>query len=76
MVRVKDYENEISFNSQYFPGDVKPNIDVPETLGGGKPAAAGGPPPAAIADLKKNPTTRAQFDQVFGVGAAAKVLGK
>lgn len=76
MARVKDFETEINFNSQYFPGDVKPRIDVPETLGGGKPAAAGGPPPAAIADLKKNPTTRAQFDQVFGVGAAAKVLGK
>jgi hypothetical protein len=36
MVRVKDYENEINFNSQYFPGDVKPRIDVPETLGGGQ----------------------------------------
>jgi len=40
------------------------------------PVAGGGPPPAAIADLKRNPATSAQFDQVFGAGAAAKVLGK
>jgi hypothetical protein len=44
MARVKDFETEINFNSQYFPGDVKPRIDVPETLGGGKSAdpASGG----------------------------------
>jgi hypothetical protein len=36
------------------------------------------PPPAAVDQLKANdnPQTRAYFDQVFGQGAAARVLGK
>lgn len=38
-------------------------------------AAAGGPPAAAIADLRKDPSLAAKFDEVFGPGAAAKVLG-
>jgi hypothetical protein len=36
------------------------------------------PPAPAIADLKKNntPQTRAQFDAIFGAGAAQRALGK
>jgi hypothetical protein len=33
-------------------------------------------PAAAIQDLKKNPGTRAYFDQAFGAGAAARYLGQ
>jgi hypothetical protein len=33
-------------------------------------------PAAAIQDLKKNPGTRAYFDQAFGPGAAARYLGQ
>jgi hypothetical protein len=41
----------------------------------GKSSAA--PPPGAIADLKANPTaqTKAQFDAIFGAGAADRALG-
>lgn len=39
----------------------------------GAPSVA--PPPAAIADLKSNPGSAAQFDEIFGPGAAARVLG-
>jgi hypothetical protein len=49
-------------------------------LGGGAPAPARGggapPPPAAIADLRRNPGTAKQFDEIFGAGAAAKALGR
>lgn len=34
------------------------------------------PPAGAIAQLRANPSTRGQFDAVFGAGAAAKVLGR
>ena len=32
-------------------------------------------PEAAIQELKRNPKTAEQFDEIFGTGAAAKVLG-
>jgi hypothetical protein len=38
--------------------------------------SGGGVPSAAIDYLKANPTTRAQFDQTFGAGAADRILGK
>lgn len=47
--------------------------------GGSAPAAASAWPavtPAASAQLKSNPSTTAQFDEIFGPGAAAKVLGR
>lgn len=49
-----------------------------EYVPGGPPVGSriSGPPPEAIAELKANPSTRAQFDQIFGPGAAAKVLGQ
>jgi hypothetical protein len=34
------------------------------------------PPPEAINDLRANPATAEQFDEVFGPGAAAKALGR
>lgn len=46
--------------------------------GGGQASGAGQttqPPAAAIEDLRANPATAAQFDEVFGAGAAARVLG-
>lgn len=39
-------------------------------------AQAKAAPPAAIADLKKNPASAAQFDAIFGAGASARYLGK
>ncbi|HHA2772129.1 TPA: hypothetical protein ACOEQZ_001315 [Stenotrophomonas maltophilia] len=48
------------------------------TLLGGNQVPQGGPTPpeAAIAQLRANPGTRAQFDATFGAGAAARYLGK
>ena len=39
------------------------------------PAAGREPPATAISDLKKNPKSAAQFDAIFGAGAAARALG-
>jgi hypothetical protein len=43
----------------------------------GKSSAPTPPPPGAIADLKANPTaqSKAQFDAIFGAGAADRALG-
>jgi hypothetical protein len=40
--------------------------------GGTQPKSA---PPEAIADLKRNPGTAAQFDEIFGLGASNQYLG-
>jgi hypothetical protein len=34
-----------------------------------------GPPPGAIAELKANPKSAAQFDEIFGAGSSEKILG-
>lgn len=43
----------------------------PSQMGG----APSGPPPEAAAQLKANPASAAQFDEIFGPGASARVLG-
>lgn len=37
--------------------------------------APAGPPPQAIEDLRRNPNSAAQFDEIFGQGAAQRALG-
>ena len=39
-------------------------------------ASAGAIPPAAISQLKANPSMAPQFDEIFGAGAAARVMGR
>jgi hypothetical protein len=47
---------------------------VPVTGGSPRPGAAG-PPQAAIDYLRSNPTSSAQFDEKYGAGTAARILG-
>lgn len=51
-------------------GQITPLI-VPGGVEQGTPSI----PPQAISDLRANPGTAAQFDEIFGKGAAAKALG-
>ncbi len=54
------------------PGGAAPSeVHAPAPAGSGPAIPAG-----AIERLKKNPHERAQFDAIFGAGAAAKVLGE
>lgn len=43
---------------------------------GGTGQAVGSPPPEAIDELKRDPSAAAEFDEAFGQGAAARVLGQ
>lgn len=58
---------------------VGPRSEVVPTLGGGGQASGvpqtTAPPAEAIAELKADPTGAAEFDEMFGAGAAARVLG-
>lgn len=77
-------------NGQFFSGrqSMIPNaLGATQNMGGANgnppppPTAMGSPmegypPSAAIAELQKNPGSAQQFDQVFGAGLAAKILGR
>jgi len=64
------------FDPSFLPSAGSGSRDVP---GAGDPGGgqASAPPPEAIAALKadRRPNAKAQFDEVFGPGAAARVLG-
>jgi hypothetical protein len=49
-------------------------ISVPNPYASGAAPQVGGPPPEAVAELRANPSMIAEFDEVFGPGAAARVL--
>lgn len=55
-----------------FRADGTPIAVNPMQLGQPQPTS---PPPEAVNELKNNPATAAQFDEIFGQGAAARVLG-
>jgi len=64
--------NELSPDLRNMLGFQAPKVENPP------PAPAKVPPKAAIQQLKNRdtPETRAQFDAIFGVGAAQRALGK
>jgi hypothetical protein len=68
-------ENRLIFtdpNDKIFMQDGQ-MVTVPNRVrAGGAPVA---PPPEAIAELRADPSAAAEFDQVFGAGAAARALG-
>jgi hypothetical protein len=50
-------------------------IDANAMGGGGTAGAPAAPHPDAVARLRANPNEAPQFDQIFGPGSAARVLG-
>lgn len=66
--------------SGYMPQPTQPGQATPQQNGGGGQIIQGArqmmtPPPAAIEYLRNNPATAAQFDEIFGQGAAASIMG-
>jgi hypothetical protein len=76
-----ELENPLSYSRAISgspdPAVVVPNPAAPKAVTTGSPANKV-PPPAAIDMLrsKDSPEMRAQFDAIFGPGAASKALGK
>ena len=49
--------------------------DIERAIASGQPTVQTAIPEAAINDLRRQPNTARQFDEVFGAGSAARVLG-
>jgi hypothetical protein len=61
---------------RYYPVAPGGKLVLDPSYGGGQRAPVqGAPPPDAIARLRANPHEAQQFDEIFGPGAAQRVLG-
>jgi hypothetical protein len=84
MERIRDaYGRQFGEDFERFPqfGNLpQPKSTQRKPAGAAAPAGASGsftaPPPAAIDALKKGQGTDAQFDELFGPGAAARARGR
>lgn len=60
----------------YTGGRGETRLFIPKVGGVGQAAAPQEPPSEAIAELRQDPAAAAEFDEAFGAGAAARVLGQ
>lgn len=72
---------ETMFGKSEKPYEVVPGVgvvlkrDIERAIAAGEASVPVGIPQGAIDDLKRDPGTAGQFDEVFGPGSAARVLG-
>ena len=80
-VRILKAKYDTSKTIAYQPGggavayDAASGQITPLIVPGGAEQGTSSIPPQAVSELRANPATAAQFDEIFGKGAAAKVLG-